>query len=207
MKNIGFTLILVSSLTVAQAATAQSASGNYRFILEDDLIKSVEFVADERGGEMLFTDEAKVLDGDDIEDPRRGDARPIYVKANFEGLQTEKYRGLMSGVIVDSSHTSYIGTLVQLVVEDNVENPRVPDTLTWTFCTPGERRWVPTDAELKDDDGAYLRWWATDAERDDDKGIPSHDLLSNEGDCPVHPIWEYAMVAIRKAEGDIIVKP
>lgn len=207
MKNIGFTLILVSSLTVPQAATAQSASGNYRFLLEDDLIKSVEFSADERGGGMYFTDEAKVLDGDDVEDPRRGDAIPISLKAEFKSLKTEKYRGLMSGVIVDSSHKSYIGTLVQLVVEDNAENPRVPDTLTWTFCKPGERLWVPTDAEVKDDDGAYLRWWATDAERDDDTGIPSQDLLSNEGDCPMHPIWEYAMVAINKAEGDIIVKP
>jgi hypothetical protein len=207
MKSVGFASILVLSLTIPQLATAQTASGTYRFLLEDELIKSVELAADERGGYLTFTDEAKVLDGDDIEDPRRGDATPIYIKADFDGLTVEKNRALMSGFIVDSSHTSYIGTLVQLVVEDNVENSRIPDTLTWAFCKPRELGWVPSDAELKDDDGAYLRWWATDAERDDDVGIPSVNLLSNESDCPVFPVWSYSMADIWKWEGDIIVKP
>ena len=206
MKNLGFASILVLSLTIPQFATAQTASGTYRFLLEDDLIKSVEFQADERGGSMTFTDEAKVLDGDDIEDPRRGDATPIYVKADFNDFTVEKNRALMSGIVLDSSHTSYIGTLVQLVVQDNAEN-RVPDTLSWTFCKPRDRGWVPSDAEVKDDDGAYLRWWATDAERKDDVGVPSQDLLSNEGDCPVFPVWEYALVDPNKWEGDIVVKP
>ncbi len=207
MKNIGLTLILVSSLTVPQAATAQTASGNYRFILEDDLLRSVEFAADGKGGQMAFNDEAKVLDGEDVEDPRAGDPKPIYIKADFDDVTVEKNRALMSGFIVDSSHTSYIGTMVQLVVEDNAENPRVPDMLTWTFCTPRERGSVPADAELKDDQGAYMRWWATDAERKDDVGIPSVNLLSNEGDCPVFPAWSYTMFDVQKWEGEIIVKP
>ncbi|MEA2559947.1 MAG: hypothetical protein QOH06_1451 [Acidobacteriota bacterium] len=207
MKNLGFTSILVFSLTMPQLATAQSASGNYRFLLEDDLFKTVEFQADERGGSMAFADEAKIVDGDDVEDPRRGDAIPVYVKVDFDDLTVEKNRALMSGYVLDSSHKSFFGTLVQLVVEDNVENPRVPDRLTWVFCKPRERGWVPTDAEVKGDDGAYLRWWATDAERKDDVGIPSQDLLSNAGDCPIFPVWEYALVDPNKWEGDIVVKP
>lgn len=207
MKSLGFASILVLSLTIPELATAQTARGTYRFVMEDDLIRSVEFEADERGGQMIFTDEAKVLDGDDIEDPRRGDATPIYVKADFDGLTVEKNRALMSGFVVDSDHTSYIGTMVHLVVEDNAENPRVPDRLTWAFCKPREGGWVPSDAELKDDDGAYWRWWATDAERDDDAGIPSADLLSNAMDCQVLALWSYEMLDVRKWEGDIVVQP
>ena len=111
----------------------------------------------------------------------------------------------MSGFVVDSNHTSYIGTVVHLVVEDNAENPRVPDRLTWAFCRPGEGGWVPSDAERKDDDGAYWKWWATDAERDDDVGIPSVDLLSNAGDCQVLPLGRTTS-RVRKGKA-IIVHP
>ncbi|HEX5718158.1 MAG TPA: hypothetical protein VF179_18500 [Thermoanaerobaculia bacterium] len=206
MKSLGFASILVLSLTIPQLATAQTARGTYRFVMEDDLIRSVEFAADERGGQMVFTDEAKILDGDDIEDPRRGDATEIYVRADFDDLTVEKNRAVMSGFVVDSNHTSYIGTVVHLVVEDNAENPKVPDRLTWTFCRPREGRWVPSDAERKDDDGAYWKWWATDAERDDDVGIPSVDLLSNALDCQVLPLWSYEFLDVRKWEGDLIVQ-
>jgi hypothetical protein len=207
MKSLGFVSILVLSLSIPQLATAQTARGTYRFLLEDDLIKSVEFEADERGGQMIFTDEARILDGDDVDDPR-GDAAPIYIRADLDSMTVEKNRAMMSGIVLDSSHTSYIGAWVQLVVEDNAENSKVPDTLTWAFCRPREGGWIPTDAERKDDDGAFLKWWATDAERKDDVGVPSEDLISNdESGCPVHPLWSYAMVDIWKWEGDIIVKP
>src|SRR5689334_4514601 len=153
MKNLGFASILVLSLTLPQLATAQSASGSYRVILDrDGLIKSVDFAADERGGSMSFSDEAKILDGEDIEDPRHGDPTPVFLKADLD-LTVEKNRALMSGMVYDSSHKSLIGSLVQLVVEDNAES-RVPDQLTWVFCTPRDRGWVPSDAELKQDDGA-----------------------------------------------------
>lgn len=209
MKTLGFASILVFSLAIPQLAAGQVASGNYRFLLEDDLIKSVEFQADVKGGSLYFSDEAPILDGDDIEDPRRGDATPIYIKADLDGLTTEKNRALMGGTIYDSSHTSYIGTWVQLVVEDNVENPRLRDRLTWTFCKPSEQDWVPTDAEVKDDQGAYLTWWATDAERKDDEGIPSPNLLPNreERGCIVHSLWQYDFAAVQKSEGDIVVRP
>ena len=185
MKSIGFASIsalFLLSFTAPRPATAQtvgpSASGSYWFLLEDELVKSVEFSAttDAKGittGQMTFTDQAKISDVDDVEDPGQGDAPPeFYIKANLDGMTIEKNRAVMSGTVMDSSHRNYIGRWVQLVVEDNREL-RVPDNLTWWFCRPQSLGWVPTDAELAFDDGAYLRWWATDAERKDDVGVPS----------------------------------
>ena len=114
----------------------------------------------------------------------------------------------MDGVIRESSHKSYIGRWVQLVVEDNAENPEVPDRLTWSFCQSQSQGWIPSDAERKDDDGAFLSWWATDAERKDDVGIPSRNLLGTEQrSCTVYPLSFYTFADLRKSEGDIVVQP
>lgn len=214
MKNLGFASILVLSLTVPQAAIAEEASGVYRFLLEDDAVKYVELNAwaDEKGnaaGQMVFTDEAKIPDGDEEDREGGGEPMELYIKAELDGLTVEKNRALMSGTVLESSHKSYVGRWVQLVVEDSGDDPEEPDRLAWAFCRPREGGWIPSDAERKDDDGAYLRWWATDAERDDDVGIPSPNLLPDESarGCQVHPLWLYSLADIRKSEGDIIVKP
>ena len=214
MKSMGFASVFalfLLSLTTPRLATAQSASGTYRFLLEDDLTKYVELDArtDERGvttGLMTFVDEARIPDVDDAEDPGAGDApREFYIKAELDGLTVDKNRALMSGTIRDSSHKTYIGRWVQLVVEDN---GREPDRLTWWFCRPTSGTWIPSDAELAFDDGAYWRWWATDAERKDDVGIPSKNLLpSEERGCQVYPLSLYSFAEILKWEGDIIVQP
>lgn len=215
MKSLGFASILVLSLTIPQSAAAQEANGVYRFLLEDDLVKYVEFQAwtDGRGntaGQMVFTDEARISDGGEGEGDREGEPSPFYVKAEFDSMTVEKNRAVMGGTVMDSSHRSYIGIWVQLVVEDSGDNLREPDRLTWSFCRPSAGGWIPSDAERKDDDGAYLRWWATDAERDDDVGIPSVNLIpnsENERGCRVHPLWLYSLADIRKYEGDIVVLP
>lgn len=221
MKSIGFmsvSALLLFSLATPKPALAQAASGTYRFLLEDGLTRSLDFsaVTDSRGitaGDMTFTDTARIPDADDPEDPRAGDAPPppeFVIKATFSSMTVEKNRAVMNGVVRDSTHKSYIGRWVQLVVEDNVENLRVPDQLTWTFCVPQSRGWIPSDAEVKDDDGAFLRWWATDAERKDDVGIPSTNLLGGGGEeksCPVYPPSWYTFAAIEKWEGDIVVRP
>lgn len=223
MKSLGVTSVfvfalLLLSLTTPQLATAQTAgpfaSGISRFLLEDDLVKFVEFDAstNERGtttGQMTFTDEARISDTDDAEDPSSDDSPPeFYIKADLDDLTIEKNRAVMNGAVVDSSHKSYIGRWVQLVVEDSGDNLEVPDRLTWSFCKPREGGWIPTDAERKDDDGAYLRWWATDAERKDDVGVPSKDLLSNEErSCQIYPLLFYSFADVRKWEGEIIVQP
>ena len=66
MKNIVRASILLLSLIIfpaTQSATAQTAGGRYQFIVENDLLKYVEF--DARAGEngsatgpMTFTDQA-----------------------------------------------------------------------------------------------------------------------------------------------------
>jgi hypothetical protein len=197
-------------------ATAQTpgslARGSYKFILEDELVKSVDFSAstDDKGnttGFLTLTDEAAIPDIDDPEDPKAGDApRGFYIKADLDTLSVDKNRAVMGGTVRDSDHVTYIGRWVQLVVEDNGLNTRTPDRLTWSFCRSQSPDWVPSDAERKSDDGAFLHWWATDAERRDDEGIPSVDLLGKGTSCPVYPVWIYDFADLLKWDGDIVVQ-
>ena len=217
----GFGLLSISALfllsfTLPRTAAAQTpgaaAHGTYKFIFEDGLVKSVDFSAstDEKGtttGYFTFTDEAAIADVDDPEDPKAGDPPPQFtMKADLDTLSVEKNRAILSGTIRDSSHVNYIGRWVQLVVEDNGIDLKNPDRLTWSFCRSQSTGWVPSDAELPRDDGAFLHWWATDAERKDDVGIPSVDLLAKGTSCPVHPIWTYDFASLYKWDGDIVVQ-
>ncbi len=211
-------VLCLLSLATPTSTTAQtegpSARGNYQFLLEDELTRSVEFEATTDGkgyttGQMTFIDQSQIPDVEDDESLEPGDAPPeLYIKADLEGLTIEKNRAVMSGMVLDSSHRSYIGKWVQLVVEDSRDTLKVPDRLTWRFCKPRAAGWVPSDAEWKDDTGAYLRWWATDAERDDDVGIPSPNLLpEEESGCPIYPLLVYSFPFLLKWEGDIVVQP
>lgn len=211
-------VVCLLSLTTPPWITAQTegplARGTYRFFLEDELPKFVEFEArtDAKGvttGQMTFIDQTPIPDIEADEDSEPRDAPPeIYIKADLDGLTIEKNRAVMSGRVLDSSHTTYIGKWVQLVVEDSQDPEKVPDRLTWRLCRPREAGWIPSDAERDDDDGAFLRWWATDAERDDDVGIPSPNLLPEEDSgCPVQPLRLYSFPVLLKWEGDIVVQP
>ena len=212
MKILGYaSLLVLLSLATSQPANAQHAVGNYRIMLEDELIKSFEFDARSDGkvteGQLTFTDEAPIPDGD-VEDPEPdGSPQKLYVKATLDSMTIEKNQAILGGTVTDSSHGSYIGRWVQLVVEDSGEGSEYADRLTWRFCQPPPGSWVPTDAERDFDDGAYLRWWATDAERKDDVGVPSKDLLAKETSCTVHPLAVYPFADMLKWEGDIVVRP
>ena len=222
MKTIALAAILVlflMSLATPWSAGAQtsgpSASGSYRFVLEDDFSKSVEFNAnsDERGtttGQMTFRDEAGSSeqdpdgDGGDKDGPRQ----EFYMTATLDSLTIENNRALMGGTITDSSNRSYIGKWVQLVVEDNGDGKEVPDKLSWCFCQPEEGGWVPSDAEVKDDDGAWWKWWATDAELKDDAGVQStNSIPGNKKGCQVLPLPIYEFADVRIGEGQIQVQP
>ena len=217
MKRLGvaplsmlWLLSLVSPRLDAQTPGA-SARGSYQFILEDELVKTLDFSAvnDAKGnttGDLSFTDEAKIADTDDPEDPKAGDPPPsFYVKATLDSLTVEKNRALLGGTVVDSSHKTYIGKWVQFVVEDNGTNLERPDLLTWMLCRSRTVGWIPSDAERDRDDGAFLHWWATDAERDDDVGVPSTDLLAKDSSCPVRPLGLYEFADLLKQSGDIVV--
>jgi hypothetical protein len=198
------------SLASAQSGTA---SGRFKFIMEDELMKSFEFDArsDERGGAtgfMQFTDEAKIIfqDVDGTGEFPRDEPVPFFMKADFDAMAIEKNRAVINGVVRDSSYGSYIGKWVQLVIEDN-DGVEVPDKFVWSFCTPEAGGWIPQDAEDPNDRGAFLSWWATDAERKDDVGIPSPNLIPGMlKSCKVYPLRAYEFAPVLKGEGVISIK-
>ncbi|MDT7604771.1 MAG: hypothetical protein QOF61_2768 [Acidobacteriota bacterium] len=221
MKSIAcITILALSLLSVAppRVSTAQtgrpSANGVYKFIMEDDLVKYVEFSAstDDKGtttGSMTFTDEAKLQYQDVDGTGDRGDEPvPFSMTVSFDTLTVEKNRALMGGMVRDSSYKSYIGKWVQLVVEDNGTNIEVPDRLVWRLCQPEPGGWVPSDYEVPGDRGAYMSWWATDAEQKGDVGIPSKNLIpGNMKSCEVLSVWAYSFAALKRWDGDIQVIP
>lgn len=209
-----FVLFLVFLATpLPTSAQAGAASGRYKFIMEDELIKAFEFDArtDDRGGTtgfMQFSDEAKILfqDVDGTGEPPRDEPVPFFMKADFDAMTIEKNRAVLSGVVRDSSYPSYIGKWVQLVVEDN-DGIEVADKFVWSVCTPELGGWIPQDAEDPRDQGAFMSWWATDAERKDDVGIPSPNLIpGNLKGCKVHPLRSYEFAPLLKGDGEIVIR-
>lgn len=205
-----FVLSLVF-LAMPLLASAQVATGKYKFIMDDELSKYVEFdaKAGERGGAtgyMIFTDEAKVVVQDPDGEPGKDDPIPFSMKADLDTMTVEKNRAVISGIVRDSSVPSYIGRWVQLVIEDN-DGVEVPDRFGWSFCEPEVGGWIPSDAEVPDDKGAFLSWWATDAERRDDVGIPSPNIVTGMlKACKVNPLSSYEFASILKGEGAIQIQ-
>ena len=213
MSTFLFVLCLVL-LTLPSVVSAQTtASGQYKFYLEDGTLKSFQFDAknDERGttsGFMFFTDDAKIefIDVDGTGEPPTDEPVAFTMKADFNAMTIEKNRAVMNGVITDSSLRSYIGKFVQLVIEDN-DGVEVQDQFVWTICEPFKGGWIPTDAEVPDDKGAFMSWWATDAERKDDVGIPSPSVLpGNMKSCQTHSLQTYEMATVVKGDGTVIIR-
>ena len=216
-KRICASLFVLCMVMLATAlptfAQAGVASGKYKFIMEDELSKYLEFEAkaDERGGAtgyMIFTDEAKLVlqDVDGTGEPPKDEPVAFYMKADLDAMTIEKNRAVISGVVRDSSYGSYIGRWVQLVIEDN-DGVEVADRFGWSFCEPEAGGWIPSDAEVPDDKGAFMSWWATDAERYDDVGIPSLNLVPGMlKACKVHPVSSYDFASVLKGEGAIQIK-
>ena len=201
-----FVLLATPLLVSAQTG----ATGQYKFIMDDGFTKYLEFdaKAGERGaafGYMIFNDEAKFIsqDVDGSGDVPRDEPVGFFMKAEWESMTIEKNRAIMNGVVRDSSYRSYIGKFVQLVIEDN-DGVEVPDKFVWSFCTPEPGGWIPSDAERRSDNGAFLSWWATDAERKDDVGIPSKSLIPGQlKSCQVQPLGSYEFASILKGDGVI----
>ena len=209
-----FVLCLVFLATpLLVSAQAGAANGRYKFIMEDGLIKSLDFdaVSGDRGGAtgfMQFTDEAKIVfqDLDGTGEPPKDEPVAFFMKADLDAMSIDKNRAVISGVVRDSSYPSYIGKWVQLMIEDN-DGVEVPDKFVWSFCTPEPGGWIPQDAEDPKDQGAFMSWWATDAERKDDVGIPSPNLIpGSQKGCKVYPIRAYEFAPILKGDGVISIK-
>lgn len=206
-------LVFLATPLPTSAQVAGTVGGKFNFIMDDELVKSLEFSATtaERGGAtgfMVFTDETKVLvidpDGDG-EGPKE-DPVSFFMKAEFDSMTIEKNRALMSGIIKDSSLRSYIGKFVQLVVEDN-DGREQADKFVWSFCDPEPGGWIPSDFEVPGDKGAFMSWWSTDFEVKEDVGIPSPSLIPGQlKACKSYSLQSYEFADILKGEGEITIR-
>jgi hypothetical protein len=209
--------MLALALTVfaaAQTARAQSAAaGSYQFTLAGDkYLKYVEFDAQtladgSASGYFAMTDEAVITIQDvDGTGKETGRLAGYNFKADVDSMVVvNKNQAVLSGIIRSASDASLLGERVLLTVEDNGDNTRIPDHLTWGVYREIKRDWVPSDAELKDDPGVGLRWWATDAERKDDVGyaMPRSETI----DANTYPVAAYDFIIVGDAAGDIRVSP
>lgn len=203
------TLFLLA-LATSSMAVAQSASGAYQFSLADGYTKYVEFDARKLAdgsttGQMTLSDEAKFTTQDVDGTGEKEITYPgFYLKAAFDGLVVDKNQAVMSGTVRDSSIREFIGRRILLTVQDNGDNTRVPDQLTWGMYNQVVRNWTPSDAEWKEDPGVGLKWIATDAEVKDDRGIqmPRSEAI----DTNTFPISSYGFVDVSAGAGDIRVQ-
>ena len=207
-----FALTLTLLLMLCAVASAQpQAQGTYKFTLGDNNAKHIEFDAQARegggaSGTLFVSDEATIVyrdvDGDGSPEEKYTGYSMLVA---FDDMTVDKNQAVMQGVVRDSTISFLVGQRVLLTVEDNGNNEREPDRLTWGVYKPIERNWTPSDAELKDDPGVGLRWWATDAERKDDVGyeMPREDKISIKS----FALSAYLFVDTNDGVGDIIVRP
>ena len=200
-----FIVCLALPNLVFAGAEGSSATGSLKFVLDDGATRFVEFSAKEgldgqATGDMTYSDPVAVP----VEDPDNGEAPKtdgVFVKAKFDCMMTVDNRAVMSGEIYDSNVKSNIGQRMLLVVEDNGLSK---DRLTWGIYQMPATGWIPSDAELKEDDGASLTWWATDFERKDDVGfkMPVSKIVA----CQNFPLSSYDFPEIKEAGGDLQIQ-
>ncbi|HEX8748327.1 MAG TPA: hypothetical protein VF717_14220 [Pyrinomonadaceae bacterium] len=204
-------LLFLFTIAAPHNASAQSstATGSYKFSFQDGFAKTLEFDARKQAdgstvGQMYLTDEATLVYRDvDGAGDATGKYAGYYIKATFDDLVVNKNQAVMSGTITDSSVRELIGKRVLLTVEDNGDNTRVLDQVTWGIYNPVTRDWKPTDAERRVDEGAGLRWWATDFERKDDVGyaMPRDESTTTNS----FAMASYAFAQLDTQAGDIRV--
>ena len=199
-----FVVCLALPNLVHADAEGASATGSFKFVLEDGETRFVEFNATEgvdgqATGDVTFSDPVAIpIDNpDDTETPKN---QGVMVKAKFDCMQVVDNKAVIGGEIYDSNVKSNIGQRVLLVVEDNgIEN----DNFLWGIYQMPATGWVPSDAEVEGDKGAELKWIATDFERKDDVGIPSD--ISKVVTCKSFPLGSYEFPEIKAAGGDLKV--
>ena len=201
-----FVVCLALPNLVSASAEGSSATGSFKFVLEDGETRFVEFNATEGAdgqatGDVTFSDPVAipVEDPDSSETPK---TQGVMVKAKFDCMQVVENKAVMGGEIYDSNLPSNIGQRVLLVVEDNGLEK---DNLLWGIYQQPAKGWIPSDAEVEGDKGAELKWIATDFERKDDVGIPSD--ISKVVTCKSFPLGAYEFPEIKAAGGDLKVSP
>ncbi|HXS00006.1 MAG TPA: hypothetical protein VN724_05530 [Pyrinomonadaceae bacterium] len=201
-----FVVCLALPGLVHAGAEGSSATGSFKFVLEDGETRFVEFNATEGAdgqatGDMTFSDPVAIP----VEDPDSSETstnQGVMVRAKFDCMQVVENKAVIGGEIYDSNVKSNIGQRVLLVVEDNGLDK---DNLIWGIYQKPATGWVPSDAEVEGDKGAELKWIATDFERKDDVGIPSD--ISKVVTCKSFPLGSYEFPEIKAAAGDLKVSP
>ena len=192
---------------VFAGAEGSTAAGSFKFAMEDGEIRFVEFKAEggaegQAIGEMTFSDPV-AIPVPNPDDPGKEGSKGVLVRAKFDCMDTVKNTAVIGGEIFESNVPEVIGLRVLLVVEDNgVEGER--DRVAWGIYQLPPKGWVPSDAELDDDKGAFLTWWATDSERKDDVGIPMppNKLVA----CKSFSLASHDFPEIKYAGGDLQVQ-
>ena len=212
MKNIiGAFIMAVLAVCIAlpnlvfAGAEGSTASGSFKFSLDDGETRFVEFKASELAegvgeGEMTLSDPA-AIPVDDPDNPKKG-TPGVLVRAKFDCMETIKNQAIMGGEIFDSNVPANIGQRILLVIEDNgVEGVR--DKITYGIYQQPATGWTPVDAERPDDKGASLTWLATDAERKEDVGIqmPQSKLVQ----CKFFPGSAHDFFDFKYGGGDLLV--
>jgi hypothetical protein len=216
MRIVRFTFLsalLLSGLAATTLTTrAESASGTYQLTIDDKSVKNVEFDAQKLAdgsvsGSLFFSDDATIVyqDVDGVGDPSEKYAG-VSIKADLDGLVVNGNQAVMSGTVRSSTIPYLLGLRILLTVEDNGDNTRIPDKMTWGVYKFVRRDWVPSDAEWKDDPGVGLRWWAKDLERRDDVGYQM-PLTDAPADTKSFPASAYDFVVMASGAGDIRVAP
>jgi hypothetical protein len=213
MKRMTFVILALCFLALcAPDARAQSASGNWQFTFTDSFLKTSNFDAATQAtggaaGTIFLSDEQPIYfqDVDGTGDPT-DKYNGFSLKADVDGLVVVNNRAVMSATVRDATIPSLIGQRLLLTADDNGDNTKELDGLTWGIYKFTERTWTPSDAELKRDPGVGLTWIATDAERKDDRGIqmPVKDQPANTN---TFPVATYDEADVARASGDIVVKP
>src|SRR4029078_11901489 len=199
-----FIVCLALPNLVFAGAEGSSATGSLKFVLEDGAPRFVEFSAKEgldgqATVDMTYSDPVAVP----VDDPDNGETpktEGVFVKAKFDCMMTVENRAVIGGEIYDTNVKSNIGQRMLLIVEDNGLDK---DRLTWGIYQMPATGWIPSDAELKEDNGASLTWLATDFERKDDVGykMPLSKIVA----CQNFPLSSYDFPEIKEGGGDLQV--
>ena len=194
MKTIRFVTAMGIVFAAASAFSANtSATGGFHAGTTN-----IEFNARMTGsgvGQMDFSGQALLDDGS---------TAALTMKIDFDCVRIEQNHAAMSGSVRMASLDGYTGHRVILAVEDNGEGSKAaPDGYTFGVYNAEKITWIPSDAEVKGDDGWFRTWIASDVEREDDKGVAT--TRDAQTDCRSFSFATYEFTEI--GGGNIQVRP
>jgi hypothetical protein len=204
-------LVMTAAVSLSAQNSGPSSNGDFQFALEG-ANGSIQYNARQHGasasGEITFNGNADIS-GEDVDGDGSGNSgnTGVTFTVTVDCLRVQGKHAAMSGLVTSASASVYNGIRVLLAVEDGGEGKNATrDRFTWGVYRSTAQTWVPEDAEVPGDNGAFLTWIATDAERDDDVGVPS-SAANGPVDCKSFPFGSYAFEEVALGGGNIQVRP